>query len=49
MKERFQKYHKYQTYGDLIKKFIPYFKLYSTYILNAEKGQILMNDYKDSN
>ena len=35
----FAKYHKYQVYGDVIKKYIPYFKLYLEYIYNAENAQ----------
>lgn len=46
---RFEKYHKYQTYGDLIKKNIPFFKLYTDYIEYADEAQALLLKLEESN
>jgi hypothetical protein len=35
----YEKYTNEQQYAPILKKFIPFFKLYTDYILNAESAQ----------
>ena len=38
LEQSYDSYSKYQCYGDLIKKNLPFFKLYIDYILNVNAG-----------
>jgi len=40
--KRYEQHHKYQTYGDIIKSMVPFFKLYVDYIYQAENAQNLL-------
>ena len=39
---KFSKYEKYQTFGDVFIKNIPYFKIYTDYIMYADEAEKIM-------
>ncbi len=47
--ERYKQHSKYQTYGDIIKGVIPFFKLYIDYIYQAENAQNLLIKFNSEN
>ena len=40
----FEEYNEGQQYGPVIGKFVPFFKLYTDYILNADQAQKFLQD-----
>jgi len=44
LKKEFDNYNDDQCYGVILRKFIPFFKLYTDYILNATKAQKKLQD-----
>lgn len=42
LSEHFAKYTKEQTYGDILSKNFPYFKIYTDYIYYADQAQSLL-------
>lgn len=42
LSEHFAKYDKNQTYGDILAKNFPYFKIYTDYIYYADQAQALI-------
>lgn len=44
LRASFESYKDNQTYGIILAKYIPFFKLYTDYILNAEVAQKFLKD-----
>ena len=42
LNKKFEKYEKYQTFGDVFLKNIPFFKIYTDYIMYADDAQKLL-------
>ena len=49
LKAEYEKYRDEQEYAPIIRKFIPFFKLYTDYILNAESAQRFLQDLMKTN
>jgi breakpoint cluster region protein len=49
LRKDFDSYSEQQQYGRTLKKYIPFFKLYTDYILNAESAQRLLQELTRSN
>lgn len=46
---KFSNYDKYQTYGDIFRKNIPFFKLYNDYILYADQAEKILLELQENN
>ena len=49
MKKEYDNYSDEQSYGLILKKQIPFFQIYTDYILNATKAQKCLQDLQKSN
>ncbi len=49
LKSEYDKYNNDQQYAPILKKFIPFFKLYTDYILNAESAQKFLQELIKTN
>lgn len=46
--KEYENYSDSQCYGTILRKFIPFFKLYTDYILNAEAAQKFLKELEKS-
>lgn len=44
LRKEYDNYNEHQCYGKILKNFIPFFKLYTDYILNAQTAQKCLQD-----
>lgn len=49
LKQEYKQYSDSQQYGSILQKFIPFFKLYTDYILNADSAQKLLMELSANN
>ena len=49
LRSEYNTYSDSQVYAPILKKFIPFFKLYTDYILNAESAQRFLQELIKSN